>query len=495
MAVEVTSDGSDTTDQRATTTSSLTVPVSGMTCASCQQRVTRALLRVPGVETVAVSVAGGRAVVTGRTLPDRDRIEAAIRRAGYRPGKPDWINRDRSVWVVVGGATLAVAVLAWLAGTLGLADLPARLADPGRGGLLVVLILGLTAGVSTCMAMVGGLVLSVSAAHAATVSAASTTSAIGTGSARLVRMRPHVAFNVGRVLGFGLLGAGLGAVGATMSLPARGMGLLIVMVAVVMALLGLRLTGVSPRLAGWTPTLPAGLGRVLGLDAAGSAPYSDGRAVLMGAATFVLPCGFTQAVQVFAVSTASPLTAGVVMATFALGTSPGLLALAGVPELATGPRRNTVLRIVGVVVLGFAVLNASGGLRLMGLSIGSAAVTTTAGQQLSGNVTVANGIQTVRMSQLPSGYQPADTVVYAGMPIKWVITGTSPFDCSSALRVPTLGVSANLIQGINTVQVPALAAGVTDFTCVMGMYSGRLVAVAPPAATVPPAEQPQPRIG
>ena len=93
----------------------------------------------------------------------------------------------------------------------------------------------------------------------------------------------------------------------------------------------------SPR--GWQPgrqALPAGLSRTLGIDTAADGSYSDVRTAIVGAATFFLPCGFTQAVQIYALSTANPLTAGLVMATFAVGTTPGLLALASVPEIATG---------------------------------------------------------------------------------------------------------------------------------------------------------------
>jgi hypothetical protein len=194
-------------------------------------------------------------------------------------------------------------------------------------------------------------------------------------------------------------------------------------------------------------------------------------------------------VQLYALSTASPLTAGLIMATFAVGTTPGLLALAGIPEVATGERRTTVLRVVGVVVVCFALVNALGGLRLMGYDIGkpSADLSAAAGsRQISANVTVSRGVQTVTMSQESSGYVPADTVVYAGLPITWVVNGTSPYDCSAFLRVPSLGVTANLVAGQNTVRLPPLALGVTSFTCVMGMYSGTFVAVEPPAGLAGP---------
>jgi uncharacterized protein len=94
-------------------------------------------------------------------------------------------------------------------------------------------------------------------------------------------------------------------------------------------------------------------------------------------------------------------------------------------------------------------------------------------------------VQTVHMTQTPRGYEPSDTVLYAGMPTTWLIEGTSKFDCSAALRVPDLGISVNLAEGANTVPLPAMEAGTVHFTCVMGMYSGNLVVVDPPAASAP----------
>ena len=100
---------------------------------------------------------------------------------------------------------------------------------------------------------------------------------------------------------------------------------------------------------------------------------------------------------------------------------------------------------------------------------------------MSDNVTVAGGVQTVHMTQTRDGYTPADTVVHAGMPITWSIEATSKWDCSAFLRVPDLGVSVDLQDGLNTVTLPALPPGVVPFTCVMGMYSGNLIAIDPPA--------------
>ncbi|MCX7287281.1 MAG: heavy metal-associated domain-containing protein [Rhodobacterales bacterium] len=57
----------------------LSLPITGMTCASCSGRVERAIKAVPGVTLAAVNLATGRAEVTGPAAPDA--VIAAVQRA------------------------------------------------------------------------------------------------------------------------------------------------------------------------------------------------------------------------------------------------------------------------------------------------------------------------------------------------------------------------------------------------------------------------------
>jgi sulfite exporter TauE/SafE len=424
------------------------------------------------VEGVDVSLPRASATLTATRTPSGAELGGALEEAGYGLGRTRWLSGDPVVWGTFALALVIVTAVVALALGLGLADLPGRLSGPSGGSLALVGLVGVAAGVSTCMALVGGLVLSISAAHAANQPPDSQPAFLG-------RMRPHLVFNAGRITGFVVLGALLGAVGGAFSTPTRLMGVMILAVAAVMAILGIRLTEVSPRVAAWAPHLPA---RMAGVVSRGSQAerYSDVRAAGLGAATFLLPCGFTQAVQLFALTTGSALSAGLIMGVFALGTTPGLLALAAVPEVATASRRrDTALRVIGVVVLAFALVNASAGLRLLGwTSSADSPVAAT----VSSNVTLGVGTQTVTMTQAPGGYTPADTVVYAGIPITWIVESTSKWDCSAFLRVPSTGTSVDLQEGSNTIALPALPEGPTPFTCVMGMYSGTLQAIPPPPA-------------
>jgi len=451
----------------------ITLSVAGMTCTACERRIAKALTALPGVVSASASTRKGTASLITTDQASRASIEAAIIKLGYRLGGSPWLNRDPQVWRSAGVAAIFVAALVWV---VGVGDITGRIGDLSTGGLLLVLALGLAAGVSTCMAMVGGIILAISA------SAAGRATAKG-GSARTSAWRTNLVFQAGRIGGFGLLGVVLGALGGRAAMPQPVVVALMVAVAVTMLLVGVRLTELSPRIAGWSPTIPAAVGDRLGLTGDVPARRTAG-VVVAGAATFFLPCGFTQAVQLYAFSTGSPTSAGVIMATFAIGTSPALLALAGAPTLITGPRRTAVLRALGVVVVGFAVINASSALRLAGVELSVPSRSTQAASaSASANVTVTPVDQTITSSQDGDGYHPDETVVYAGRPTHWVVTSTAPFSCASSLGSQDLGFQGVLKEGRNVIELPALATGTYKYSCSMGMYTGRIVVIDPPKAT------------
>ena len=69
----------------------LTLPIEGMTCASCVGRVERALAKVAGVEQVAVNLATEAATVTARDDVTATVLEAAVTAAGYEVPQQDLV--------------------------------------------------------------------------------------------------------------------------------------------------------------------------------------------------------------------------------------------------------------------------------------------------------------------------------------------------------------------------------------------------------------------
>ncbi len=199
-------------------------------------------------------------------------------------------------------------------------------------------VIGLIASVSTCMAVVGGLVLSMSANYAKE----------GRG------VRPQILFHGGRLVAFFLLGGVIGAVGSVFALGSTGTFIITFIVALTLLVLGLNLLDIFPWTKKLLPTLPSSLNkRVKRMKGVNSTfmPF------LIGALTFILPCGFTQSMQLYTLSTGSFLEGGLTMLVFALGTLP-VLALISFGSLSIKKMQTGVFyKTAGLVVVFFGLFN------------------------------------------------------------------------------------------------------------------------------------------
>ena len=249
------------------------------------------------------------------------------------------------------------------------------------------------------------------------------------------------------------------------------------MVAVALGAEGLRLTELSPRLSRFSFALPA---RFAGWTAAGGSNGSGiWGALAAGAGSFFLPCGFTQAVQVYALSTGDAATSAAIMGLFAIGTMPGLLAVGGLTSLVRGPAGVRVFRMAGVVVLALAVVNISGASRILGIGMSAQEV---AQDAVSANVTVAaDGTQTISSVQGMYGYEPVNTTVIAGSPVRWEMYSEA-VSCASYLLAPVAGIDPPqaLAPGPNVFEFTPQESGTYLYTCGMGMYEAQLTVLEAP---------------
>jgi sulfite exporter TauE/SafE len=79
---------------------------------------------------------------------------------------------------------------------------------------------------------------------------------------------------------------------------------------------------------------------------------------LLGVSTFILPCGFTQSMQIYSLSTGSFLTGALTMFTFALGTLPvlGMISFASM-KFSKTLQSGLFFKVAGFLVLFFAIFN------------------------------------------------------------------------------------------------------------------------------------------
>lgn len=87
------------------------------------------------------------------------------------------------------------------------------------------------------------------------------------------------------------------------------------------------------------------------------------------------------------------------------------------------------------------------------------------------NVTIANGIQTIEI-KAKGGYWPRKSVAQAGIPTILKINTGGTYDCSAAIRIPSLGIAKMLPpNGSTDLDIGTPQAGKLNGTCGMGMYN------------------------
>lgn len=447
-----------------------TYHIQGMHCRSCELLLENNIAKISGVERVRVDHKKGIAQVEYSHEPASDEpIARAVRDAGYSLGKGAAVPLLTADGREYFGIVFSVAVIFFLyimVRITGVADVVSAKFSSAPT-YPIVFVIGLTAGVSTCMALVGGLVAGFSAAYAQAHQRAT----------RWERFVPNLYFNASRLASYAFLGGVIGAVGSVAKISVGATGALLAGAGIVMLYVGLKLTGISPRLSHSSITLPKKISRMLGAtDARGE--YSHWGAVTAGALTFFLPCGFTQAMQLYAMTSGNAATGATIMFFFALGTTPGLLGIGGIAAVLRGGMAKLFFRFVGVVVVVLGAVNIMNGYALTGATIsipffGSGQQSVSAGSAAP----IEDGVQVVAMTQSASGYSPNQFTVKKGIPVRWVIDSQDAYSCAASIRMPAFGIAQFLQSGTNTLGFTPTQEGTVRFTCGMGMYSGTFTVV------------------
>ncbi|MFA6177910.1 MAG: sulfite exporter TauE/SafE family protein [Candidatus Paceibacterota bacterium] len=207
-------------------------------------------------------------------------------------------------------------------------------------------LIGIIASFSSCLAVVGGLILSLSAKIAKDDDGKN--------------KKPLILFHMGRLVSFAVLGGLLGILGKEIGVSFIFSTILGLLASVVMLLLGINLLGIFKKNIF---TLPSNLFSFFRkIEHATLAP------IVVGIGTFFLPCGFTQAMQITALSSGSFISGMFIMFSFALGTLP-VLALLSFSSVSFAHSKYAPLffKSAGVVVIVLALFNLINSLVVLGL--------------------------------------------------------------------------------------------------------------------------------
>lgn len=324
-----------------------TFHVSGTHCASCKILIEDILSEQVGVQSVRVNLGNEVVEITsdydGEAAELAKVLTAKIQSSGYGLSlEKTQITKPEGdvIWQAL-PIGLGVLVLFFLLQKSGILNL-------GLGGqttYVTSFVIGLIASVSSCLAIVGGLVLSLSAKIS---------------QDNISDTKTFTLFHIGRLVSFAVLGGVLGAVGGVVGINFTLTALLGILASVVMLLLGLNLVGVFSKNK---ISLPSGL-----FDFFRRIEHKTFTPLILGFATFFLPCGFTQSMQVSALSSGSFMSGFFIMFAFALGTLPMLLLLSfGSASFAHSKFAPLFFKSAGVVVIGLGLFALLAGLAGLGI--------------------------------------------------------------------------------------------------------------------------------
>lgn len=442
-----------------------TLTIGGMTCSSCELLLERKLKNIPGIVDIDIDFQTGLARISAKPdrLPDARRIAQTIRAAGYsivddESPSISSVPPDKRKWMEIGASLLIIFALYKILQVLDLVSLaPSTSGALSFGGIFII---GLVAGTSSCLAITGGLLLSLAAKYNEAHHAQTPQQ----------KFIPLLHFNLGRILSYFVLGGFVGMIGQSFTLSPKASGLMSIIVAVIMLYLALTILQIIPK--GSCPIRPPKyLSHWIASLSESRHPLAP---FLLGAGTFFLPCGFTQSLQFVALASGDFVTGALTMFVFALGTLPSLLGLSAISSTAKGTSSRLFLRFSGSLVLLLAFVNLNSGFALTGIDLSRAFAR---GSTFVGNITVPiirGGIQEIAMKVTPYGYEPSNLTIKAGIPVRWTIDGSGARGCTSVLVIPSLNITKPLQNGPNIVEFTAPTPGPLAFSCSMGMVRGTL---------------------
>jgi len=434
--------------------------VKGMHCASCELIIEKKIISLPGVKQVNASQTDNSVEISAADLPPSI-AELNKLFADQKYIFSEKREKNNEVGISWPALVISCAALIMLLLIIEKSGVAGYISINSDSSLFVIFLFGLAAGLSSCAALIGGLILSM----------AKQWNEIYSGeNSFYTRSLPHLLFNAGRLLSYLLFGGLLGLIGSSFGFNLTFSSLLVAVISLLMIAFGLNMLG----LKGFTDFKlgpPKFISRYFTNEKNFRGKYMP---FLLGFGTFFIPCGFTISAQGVALLSGSFWGGAGIMGAFALGTLPILLfiGLSSVKLLAKPHLSNIFLKLAGVAVIFFGFFNINAQLNVLGLpSLSNINLTAPEDSDLP---PVIEGQQQIKMSASAYGYSPNYFKVRAGVPVKFIIEDTGTSGCTNAVISPELWDQAIQLTPGKTSELTFTPdqPGIYKFSCWMGMVSG-----------------------
>jgi uncharacterized protein len=207
---------------------------------------------------------------------------------------------------------------------------------------------------------------------------------------------------------------------------------------------------------------------------------------VLGFLTVFIPCGVTQAMEVLAITSGSPVVGALTMFAFVLGTSPLFAAVGVATAKLSESWHQKFSRVAAAVLVIMALYSLNGVLVVLDSPLTLSRVTRPVTYffskerfaQSGSVVQVKDGVQAVTISIFNNGYSPNYVKVKKGIPVQLTLKSNNVYSCALAFVLKEFEINTFLkATDEKTFTFTPTKKGKFTFTCSMGMYSGILEVV------------------
>ena len=438
----------------------------GMHCRSCKTLIETEIDELPGVKNIIVDFTTGESTIeydAGKI--NQAKISKEIEKMNYQT-TPITSNKEKNQFslpvkisykkIFIASVLIIIFTFGYfLINKLGLMELLAKLNEPSVS-IGFIFIIGILASFH-CVGMCGGLIVAYSAADLKKK-----------GSKK--SFKPHIAYNLGRLISYTLLGAVLGGIGSFFAINPSFSGYVLLLASAFMVLFGLSLLTELKWLTKLKIKTPDFIARFLFKNKHSDKPKGP---FIIGLLTAFMPCGPLQAMQLFALTTGSFWQGAMAMGVYALGTIPLLLGFGGIIALIKQAHLKKLMRFSGVIVIFLGIIMFNRGLSNFGLGLKSFIPERSVAQ--TEYIIDGDEYQIVEMDVSYSGYKPNILYIKKDIPVRWIINGSEITGCTNAIEVPELGIKKDLHPGKNIIEFTPTKLGEIKFSCWMRMVWGKFI--------------------
>lgn len=321
--------------------------VKGMHCAACELLIERKISKTEGVNKVDAKLETGKVYIESTKELKIEELNELVKDDGYSiveslESKKKLNRKELVIAFLISIIFFGGFLMLQEFGIINLAS------STGQITLPFVFTIGIVASLSTCMAVVGGLVLTLSSNYA-----------------KGNQTKPMIIFHASRIVGFFILGGLMGLLGSAFILTPGITFILNLILFLVMIIMAINLLEILPSAKKFQLRLPKVMGKtVLRIGDSNNSITP----VLLGIATFFLPCGFTQSMQIYSLTTGSFISGALTMLVFALGTFPVLALISfASSKFSKGLQSSLFFKTAGFIIILFALFNFIAALAAVGI--------------------------------------------------------------------------------------------------------------------------------